>query len=145
VLRFFENKSLREVGAAMGLTDDTAQKRVARALEKLRAILCKRGVALSGGVLVSALSSQGVQAAPIGVAASIVTAATLPDALLPSSIATSVKGTLNVLFWTRMIKMAAFVAAVTVAVVVVALGVRGDYLRGAILHVLHAYGGGRGM
>lgn len=142
VLRFFESKSLREVGAAMGLTDDTAQKRVARALEKLRAILSKRGVALSGGVLASALSSQGVQAAPFGVAASVVTATTLPDALLPSSIATIVKGTLNLLLWTR-IKRAALVAAVAAAVVT--LGVGGDYLKSLILHVLHAYGGSHGM
>src|SRR6185436_11854854 len=42
VLRFFENKSLREVGAALGLEERTAQKRVARGLEKLRAYFSKR-------------------------------------------------------------------------------------------------------
>ena len=36
LLRFFENKSLREVGTALGVSDDTAQKRVTRALERLR-------------------------------------------------------------------------------------------------------------
>ena len=36
VLRFFENKSLAEVGGALGLQERAAQKRIARALEKLR-------------------------------------------------------------------------------------------------------------
>ena len=36
VLRYFESRSLREVGAALGSSEDAAQKRVARALERLR-------------------------------------------------------------------------------------------------------------
>src|SRR5205814_1428082 len=38
VLRFFSKKSFREVGEAFGTTDDSAQKRVTRALEKLRGL-----------------------------------------------------------------------------------------------------------
>jgi len=33
LLRYFENKSLREVGEALGASDDAAQKRVSRAVE----------------------------------------------------------------------------------------------------------------
>ncbi len=47
VLRYFENKSLAEVGAALGASEDAAQKRVTRALEKLRKIFTKRGVTLA--------------------------------------------------------------------------------------------------
>ena len=36
VLRFFDGKSMREVGAALGANEDAAKKRVSRALEKLR-------------------------------------------------------------------------------------------------------------
>ena len=36
LLRFFENKSLAEVGNRLGTGEDTARKRVSRALEKLR-------------------------------------------------------------------------------------------------------------
>src|SRR5581483_6385649 len=35
LLRFYENRPLREVGASLGVGEDTAQKRVASALEKL--------------------------------------------------------------------------------------------------------------
>jgi len=75
VLRFFENKSLREMGAALGLSDDAAQKRVSRALEKLRAHFGQRGIKVSSALLVSALGAHAVQAAPAGLAASIMTAA----------------------------------------------------------------------
>ncbi len=44
LLRFFENKSLREVGTALGASDDAAQKRVSRAIERLREFFAKRGV-----------------------------------------------------------------------------------------------------
>ena len=37
LLRFFKNQDLRAVGAALGVSDDAAQKRVTRSLEKLHA------------------------------------------------------------------------------------------------------------
>jgi RNA polymerase sigma factor (sigma-70 family) len=43
VLRFFEQRSLAEVGHALGSNEDAARKRVTRALEKLRADLVRRG------------------------------------------------------------------------------------------------------
>src|SRR5437016_8874303 len=36
LLRFFENRSLREVGQALGTSEDAGQKRVSRAVERLR-------------------------------------------------------------------------------------------------------------
>jgi RNA polymerase sigma factor (sigma-70 family) len=68
LLRFFKNQDFRAVGAALGVSDDTAQKRVARSLEKLRAALEKRGVTTTTTALSAALASQAVQAAPAGLA-----------------------------------------------------------------------------
>ena len=45
VLRFFKNQDLRSVGLALGVSDDTAQKRVSRALDKLRDLLSQQGIA----------------------------------------------------------------------------------------------------
>lgn len=64
LLRFFENKSLREVGASLGISDDTAQKRVSRALDRLRDILVRRGIAVSSVALASDLSAHAIQSAP---------------------------------------------------------------------------------
>src|SRR6266481_2616976 len=77
VLRYFENKSLREVGATLGTTDDAAQKRVSRAVERLREFFSKRGVAVGVSGLVAVISANAVQAAPAGLALTISTASTI--------------------------------------------------------------------
>src|SRR5947207_5377771 len=43
LLRFFERKSLKEIGQALGMNDDAAQKRGTRALEKLRSAFAQHG------------------------------------------------------------------------------------------------------
>src|SRR5262252_7669466 len=43
LLRFYESQPLREVGVAFGVTEDTAQKRVQSALEKLAEFFKRRG------------------------------------------------------------------------------------------------------
>jgi RNA polymerase sigma factor (sigma-70 family) len=75
VLRFLAGRSLAEVGATLGTNDDAAQKRVSRALEKLREAFRKRGVAVSGGIVAAALGVAGAQAAPVGLGGAIATAA----------------------------------------------------------------------
>jgi RNA polymerase sigma factor (sigma-70 family) len=71
VLRFYEGRDLRTVGRALGTSEDGAQKRVRRALEKLRAFLVRRGVSLSVATLASLLAGQAVSGAPAGLAASV--------------------------------------------------------------------------
>jgi RNA polymerase sigma factor (sigma-70 family) len=67
VLRFFERLELRKVGAALGVGDDAAQKRVSRALEKLRSVLVKRGsITLPVTALSLILGTHSVHAAPAG-------------------------------------------------------------------------------
>jgi RNA polymerase sigma factor (sigma-70 family) len=75
LLRYFENKSLREVGAALGVSDDTAQKRVSRAVERLREFFSKRNVTIGASGLVVLISANAVQAAPVGLAVTISAAA----------------------------------------------------------------------
>src|SRR6185295_10209530 len=60
-----ENEGLKRIGEAMGVSEDAAQKRVTRALEKLRTILTSRGVTLSGAALAAALGDFAVTAANI--------------------------------------------------------------------------------
>ena len=67
VLRFFENRSLGEVGAALGASEDAAKMRVNRALEKLRKLFSKRGVMLTTTVIAGAVAANSVQAAPVKV------------------------------------------------------------------------------
>ena len=64
LLRFFERKELKEVGTALGSTEEAAKKRVARAVEKLRTFFMRRGVVLSTAAVTGALASNAAQAAP---------------------------------------------------------------------------------
>jgi RNA polymerase sigma factor (sigma-70 family) len=71
LLRYFENRSLREVGEALGISDDAAQKRVHRALARLRSFLVRRGVATRAGGLANAIAAIAVARGPAGLAATI--------------------------------------------------------------------------
>ena len=77
VLRYFERRDLQSIGRVLGGSEDAAQKRVARALEKLRVLLAHRGVARSGAALTAVLTTQAVTAAPAGLAASAASSAML--------------------------------------------------------------------
>jgi RNA polymerase sigma factor (sigma-70 family) len=71
LLRFFERRDLQAIGTALGVSEEAARKRVARALERLRARLERRGVTLTGAALGVALTSGAMQSAPAGLAISI--------------------------------------------------------------------------
>ncbi len=71
LLRFIANKNLREVGEALGISDDAAQKRISRALEQLRTVFARRGIALTAAGLATDLSAHVVVIAPAGLGASL--------------------------------------------------------------------------
>lgn len=92
LLRYFENKSLREVGATLGTSDDTAQKRVSRAVERLREFFAKRGVTVGVSGLAVVISANAVQAAPVGLAVTVSTAAALAGTtFVTTATATAIK------------------------------------------------------
>jgi RNA polymerase sigma factor (sigma-70 family) len=109
LLRFFDNKSLAEVGTALGLGEDTARKRVSRALEKLRKIFAKRGVASTTAIIAGVISANSVQAAPVGLATTITATAVKGSAGAVSTL-TLVKGTLKIMTYAK-IKFAVSIAA----------------------------------
>ncbi|HTB63614.1 MAG TPA: sigma-70 family RNA polymerase sigma factor [Opitutales bacterium] len=66
VLRFYQQKSHREIGEALGLSENTTRMRVERALEKLREHFSRRGVTTSGTLLAEVIAARAVEAAPAG-------------------------------------------------------------------------------
>lgn len=112
VLRYFQGKSLSEVGTALGTSEDAAKMRVNRALEKLRKLFTKRGVVLSAAALGVALAANSAAAAPTGFAASLSTSA-VKGAALGGSTFTLVNGTLKIMAWAKY-KMAIGVGAAVV-------------------------------
>ena len=101
VLRYFENKDLKTVGSSLGVSEDTAQKRVARAIEKLRGFFRKRGVALPAAALGAALGSHAVQAAPAGMESAVFAASTGGQLGVTTALAPLIKETLRLMTWTK--------------------------------------------
>jgi RNA polymerase sigma factor (sigma-70 family) len=101
VLRFFEGKSLKEVGNALGASEDAAQKSVERALKKLRQYFTKQGVTLSAATLTGVLSTHSVQAAPAGLAESIITAGITKGATVTGPSLILMKSTLKLMTWLK--------------------------------------------
>ena len=87
LLRYFENKTLREVGEALGASEDAAQKRVSRAVERLREFFSKRNVIIGASGLAVLVSANAVHAAPVGLATTISAAAVLAGTAVSTSTA----------------------------------------------------------
>jgi uncharacterized protein (TIGR03435 family) len=101
VLRFFDGKSMREVGAALGANEETARKRVNRAIKKLQKFFLKRGVTSTTAVIAGALAANSVQAAPVTLAKSITAVAVTKGATASGSTLTLIKTALKLMAWTN--------------------------------------------
>ena len=71
ILRFLDDRSLREVGDYFGVDEEAARKRVSRALDKLALFFQRQGFAIPAGTGCAALMTSAAQAAPAGLAVSI--------------------------------------------------------------------------
>src|ERR1017187_4034460 len=126
VLRFFKEKSLREVAAALKVTETAAQSRVRRALEKLHRFFSKRGVSSTTAIIAGAISTHSVQAAPVALAKSVAAVAFAKGAAASGSTLTLIKGALKIMAWTKaktaiVVTAGAILAASTTVVVVKAV------------------------
>jgi uncharacterized protein (TIGR03435 family) len=101
LLRFFESKNLAEVGSLLGLKEDTARKRIDRALLKLQRHFRAQGITSTNTILGDLISVHGVEDAPAGLT-QVTVAVTLAKCVAPSgSTATLVKGALQMMSWTQ--------------------------------------------
>lgn len=100
LLHYFQNKRLREVGLALGLSEDAAQKRVTRAIGKLRRIFLKRGIALPAVALPGLLMSHGTLEAPSFMRADLVALA-LGKGALPGSVCALLREAISESLWPK--------------------------------------------
>jgi RNA polymerase sigma factor (sigma-70 family) len=112
MLRYFERKSAREMAQLLDMSDAAAQKRVSRAVERLRALLARRGVTVGAGGLVLAISAHAVQAAPAGLAAGVATAAAAAGAAIQTSAAITATKTIAMTTLQKTLVAGALMAAV---------------------------------
>lgn len=122
LLRFFEGKSLAEVGNFLGTGENPARMRISRALEKLRRYFVKHGVVSTADIIAGAISANSLQAVPSGLATTIIATAVKGSAVA-APILTLAKGTLKIMAWIK-------------TKIAVAFGV-GTLLAGAAVLALH--------
>jgi RNA polymerase sigma factor (sigma-70 family) len=123
VLRFFENKTARQVAAALKLNEAAAHKRVDRALEKLHRYFARRGVRSTTAIIAGAISANSVQAAPAVLAKAATAAAVTKGAAASGSTLTLIKGALKIMAWTKaktaiVVGVAAILAVGTTPIVI---------------------------
>jgi RNA polymerase sigma factor (sigma-70 family) len=111
LLRFYEGRNLREVGILLGASEDAAEKRVSRALEKLRKFFARRGINSTTATIAGAISANSVQAAPVALVKAVTAVAIAKGAAASGSTLINVKGAVKLMAWTKM-KMAAVAGGV---------------------------------
>src|SRR2546430_1804210 len=91
LLRYFQSRDFKSVGAALGLSEGAAQMRVSRAVERLRRALMRRGIVVSAAALAATLGSDAMVSAPAGLAASAASSALATAAVGSGTTVTLIK------------------------------------------------------
>ncbi len=94
LLRYFENKSLSDVGALLGVTEAAAGQRITRAIERLRNFFSRRGVDIPSIALVSSLTAHAVIPPPANAMAAAISATSAPTTAIA-------KGAAAMMFWSN--------------------------------------------
>jgi uncharacterized protein (TIGR03435 family) len=101
ILRFFKERSMREVAAAMQVSEAAAQRRVLRALEKLHRFFNRHGISSTTAIIAGAIAANSIQAAPVALAQSVTAMAAVKGAAASGSTLTLIKGALKIMAWTK--------------------------------------------
>ena len=101
VLRYFEGKDWKQVGAELGIDERTAQTRARRAVEKLRRFFVKRGIIVASTAIVGAISANAVQAAPAALSKTATAVALAKSATASTSTLIIIKGALKLMAWAK--------------------------------------------
>ncbi|HEX3628666.1 MAG TPA: sigma-70 family RNA polymerase sigma factor, partial [Verrucomicrobiae bacterium] len=131
VLRFFDGKNMREIGEALGSTEDAAKMRVGRAVEKLRLFFANRGVVLPAEALTLMISENSVHAAPPTLAKTAAALALTKGTAASASALSLTKATTKIIAWanlktTAIVGALIIVAAGTAATVILRGGAAGQ-------------------
>jgi len=94
MLRYFERKSAQEMAQTLGVSAEAAQKRVSRAVDRLREFFIKRGVTVGASGLIALVSANAVQAAPAAMAGTICAVVALAGTAVQTSTAVAATNTI---------------------------------------------------
>ena len=101
MLRFFKEQSVRDVAAAMQVSEPAAQRRVLRAVDKLRQFFAEHGVDSPADAITGSIAAHSIQMAPMALAKTVTAVAIVKGAAASTSTLTIVKGALKIMAWTK--------------------------------------------
>jgi RNA polymerase sigma factor (sigma-70 family) len=123
VLKYYQKKTFREIGVALGIQEEAARKRVSRATEKLRGMLASSGALVSELMLPTILMTKLSQSAPQMLVEKTIQVAASHSAVGAGSIAASVSEMIAHRVARRMlmtqVKFVAIVSATSVITLIV--------------------------
>jgi len=116
LLKYYERKTFREIGALLGLKEEAARKRVARATQKMRMFFAREGTVLSTGTIMSHLYFRLSPPVDVSLVKKVTWvalngAAGAPVAAGPTALASSVMRTMAI---TKVTVAAAYAASILV-------------------------------
>jgi RNA polymerase sigma factor (sigma-70 family) len=115
LLSYFGGKNWREVGEAIGSSEDAARKRVNRAVAQMRAFFVRRGMHVSTAAVAAGLASAARGAAPAGLIESVACCMTAPAALSAAG-GTTVSGVISMMTWANAKIAASFAAGLLLTI-----------------------------
>ena len=101
LLRYFEDRSVKEVADALGISEAATKMRIGRGLEKLRGLLGGEAGMPSVAALATVLEAKAIVTVPAGLAGSV-TAAVFSGAAATSQAMLIAKGAMNMMTWAKM-------------------------------------------
>ena len=111
-LRYFQGRSVADVAALLGVSQEAAQKRLSRAVERLRELFARRGVHTSADALSSVMMANALIAAPAALGSAVAGTALSTTTTTAAATTTSVKGAMTIMAIAKTKMVAASVAAV---------------------------------
>jgi hypothetical protein len=120
ILRFFQNEPLGKVGEKLGVSEEAAGKRIARALETLRGFFGRRGFSITSGILAASLTKHSAQAAPVHLGSSVITSVFMHAPVTTAAHYALVQETLKAWQWTKAKWLMGLGSAAAVAVLLIA-------------------------
>jgi RNA polymerase sigma factor (sigma-70 family) len=122
VLRYMQQKSVEEVAVALRISPPAAQKRITRALSRLKNLLTRRGIVTAGAALEQGLCLQVLHTAPPGLARLASSSAVAKSS--GGGAALLARSTVRTLFWAKVQALAlGLVASGAVVAMVAAVAV----------------------
>ncbi len=125
LLRFYEERSIPEVGASLGISEEAAKKRVTRGLEKLRQFFSRRGTQITSAAFIAALTQETTKAAVNAAIVSKVTA----TALAPAASSALLLDVLSAWRWTKIKLLLGTISGIVATALLISQTLPGNHHR----------------